>query len=764
MRLVAAACFVGALIANPARASTLVGVLSDGPSPYLEAVVESLEAELVSLVGEEEVTLRRFDGTWSVESIRRGLAEARQTQDLRLLVTLGPVSESIVFAAPSPRPVVAALGTPAPSSTEEGLVHVIAPIVLLEREVARIGEILPATRVGIAIDASWIDSAPMVRDYLRRIQSDLRVTLVPVPVDENGGWEAPNDLSALIWSHALRVGPEARRKVFQEALAARLPVMDALDPDGVKEGALLSTVPRNASTLRGREIALAIQALLKGEPPPDFEPLPERLLVNTEVAKRLGIGIPFEVLSEARVIAPEERRPARTLTLDETSERALKANPGLAAARQNLAAGEQSVRVARSGLLPQAEVGVDAQWIDEDRAAGPFPPAERQMQFVGEATQSIFSAEAWRVFETEDQRQRAREATFRASELDVVGFAGRDFLEVLRRLAAERIQRENLERTRVNLSLARIRRRIGVANRDEVFRFEIEVVQSKRGVIEAVAERNRSEITLNILLGESPERPFEAGPLEPGDFLAVDDRLAPYMDDPVAFRKLRAYAEKVSLENAPEVQAARANRKAAERDVTGFQQALFIPRFDLVGNLTQRFLTDGAGTNGGDVGFPVPDDFDWQVGVAARLPLFAGFERYGQLDRARAEVSALRSIEREVELAVAGRVRSALHAAGASRPAVRLSIQGAEAAEKTLELVRDAYRRGRVDIIRLVDAQTQFLTTQLDAADARFDFYVDFIEVERAMSRYSFGPFAQDSNSFFRELATYAATPSEVAQ
>jgi outer membrane protein TolC len=91
--------------------------------------------------------------------------------------------------------------------------------------------------------------------------------------------------------------------------------------------------------------------------------------------------------------------------------------------------------------------------------------------------------------------------------------------------------------------------------------------------------------------------------------------------------------------------------------------------------------------------------------------------------------------ERVEQLIDAG-VRTELYSAGAALAAVTLTRKAAEAARDNLELVVDLYRRGKVDIIRLVDAQTQSLVADLAAANASYDYVVALLFVNREISHF----------------------------
>ena len=104
-----------------------------------------------------------------------------------------------------------------------------------------------------------------------------------------------------------------------------------------------------------------------------------------------------------------------------------------------------------------------------------------------------------------------------------------------------------------------------------------------------------------------------------------------------------------------------------------------------------------------------------------------------------------------------------MHQAGASRAAVRLRGDAATAAGQNLELVTDAYRRGAVNIITLIDAQNQTLVTQLAASNALYDFLIDYLSVERAAAAFGFRMTVEDRD-LIRELAIFAERSARYAE
>ena len=79
----------------------------------------------------------------------------------------------------------------------------------------------------------------------------------------------------------------------------------------------------------------------------------------------------------------------------------------------------------------------------------------------------------------------------------------------------------------------------------------------------------------------------------------------------------------------------------------------------------------------------------------------------------------------------------------------------ATAAKKNLDLVTDAYSRGAVSILDLLDAQNAALIAEETATNAVFDFLIDLMNLQRSLGGFDFFLDEQGLDGWLERLQHY---------
>jgi len=565
----------------------------------------------------------------------------------------------------------------------------------------------------------------------------------------------PPGIEAVYVTPLIHLPPGDFDRLVEGLIDRRLPSFSLMGRMEVERGVLAGLKPDIFPRL-ARRVALNVQRILLGE---DAGALPvvfapgEQLTINMATARAIGVSPSWAVVTEAELIRQDREDVTRRLDLYAAVREAIAANLELSAKDRFVAAQAQNISEARAHLLPQVSLAGTGMVIDEDRAEGSMgQQPERTVSGSVSATQVLYSEAAWANLSIQKKLQMGREEERRQQRLDIVQAAATAYLNVLRALTFERIQTENVKRTRSNLELARVREVVGSAGPAEVYRWESQIASNRKTVIEANARRNLAEMELNRLL----HRPLEESFLtqEPELDTSVRGVYHKYLGDKRTFRLFRTFLVQEGMNTSPELTQLDAMIAVQERGLRSANRGFWIPILAARGELSHTFSREGAGVE------PLPmDDTNWSLGLSASFPLFEGGAKFAARRKALETLAQLRLEREAVAERIEQRVRSAAHTVGASYAGIGQTLEAAEAAEKSLDVVRDAYSRGVVSVVVLLDAQNAALLADLAAADALYTFLIDLVFVGRAIGQLGFTD--EEQEAFFRRADEYLKTPQQ---
>ncbi|MDD5658062.1 MAG: TolC family protein [Elusimicrobia bacterium] len=239
--------------------------------------------------------------------------------------------------------------------------------------------------------------------------------------------------------------------------------------------------------------------------------------------------------------------------------------------------------------------------------------------------------------------------------------------------------------------------RNGMKSLADLLKSETDWRSSELLVSQAEAERRRALLQFNLLI----DRPADAGAvlevdLEPGTTvlpgLSVDVEYA--------------------LSRRPELVFARLAVAAAETAAS-----------DAVRAGAPQFSADAAWSrtgNGSRVGNPEPSP-NYRLALSLSLPLgFNGASQIFNAASARARAAAARQDLGATIRQVRSEVHSAFIALGQALDAHRIAALKQDIARRNLELVNEQYKQGSADVIRLAQAQLDYLQARTEKSQALF--------------------------------------------
>ena len=759
-----------------------IAVILDGPWQRNDEVRSAFEKEILDLTeGEFRVEFpadKRAVGRWTTESVKSAFDRLMADRQVDMIIALGVIGSHVAGTLRSFRkpvlapyvidPILQGIPIKDGKSGQSNFSYVSFPDVL-EADLRAFRELVGFERCTILTTAGYNEAIDGLAERAVKVAEKLGIQATLISVAESSA-EAlaaiPQDAEAVYLAALVRMPAEEISKLAEGLTARKLPSFSMMGLEDVQRGVLAGvSVGLDQPRIR-RRLALNIQRILLGENARELTVVlsrNERLAINIATARAIGFTPTWAALTDAEQIKPERREAPRALTLAGATAEALRENLDLRANEQEVEAAEKDVRRALAGLLPQAGVSADAVVVDEDRAVASFGQQARfQTTARGSLSQMIFSDPALGNLTIQRHLQESRVYQRQALKLDVALDASVAFLQLLAAKAFERIRRDNLGVTRSNLELAQVRRSIGVAGPSEVFRWESQLAQDQSAVIAASANRNAAEIAVNRLLNRPLEEPFIAQDLNLDDpTLPTAGSKTPYfLANRWSFRKFRGFMAREGLAESPELKAIDAGIDANTRSVSVASRVFWLPQFFLQGDAAQILGQRGAGSEAPATGgFPVQDDTIWSVSAVASIPLFEGGARFADLAQAQRRLSQSEIERQALAQRIEQLIRANIHQLGASYANIGLARASAEAARKNLEVVRDAYGRGALTYLNLLDAQNAALVADLTAANAVYDCLIDFMTVQRSVSRFNILRTPEENQAFQERMRVFIDDP-----
>jgi len=348
----------------------------------------------------------------------------------------------------------------------------------------------------------------------------------------------------------------------------------------------------------------------------------------------------------------------------------------------------------------------------------------------------LYSDDVWAGYRAEEYLQEGRQMDHERVRLDVTYSAAVSYLNLLRARTIEKIYKDNLKLTEANLKRARIRVSTGAAGPDEVYRWQTKYAQDRRQVLYRETDTLDALEAVNRIMHRPLEKSFEPEETTLGDplFIMGDRFFCRLMENPVYFQRFRGFAMEEAVGNRPELKVYDSAIKAKKRLALAARRAHWLPEFSVDWSVDELLADSGNGERRESLSHL--DDTDWRVGVYARFPLFEGGKKKARLNRLEEEVNLLNNDQNAAAEAISQGVLRALNRTRASYPSITLTRQAAEAARKNFDLVTDSYVQGIKSITDLLDAQNQSLSADLNAANAVYDFLIDYMGVERALGKF----------------------------
>jgi len=425
--------------------------------------------------------------------------------------------------------------------------------------------------------------------------------------------------------------------------------------------------------------------------------------------------------------------PAPNMTLRDALVSAYNTNPDLAAERANLRATDENVPIARAAGLPgvTSTGGVSQGLYDTDSSIAPTRRGSLGLDLSvpvysgGSVRNSVRGAET---------RVEAGRAALRAAESELFVQVVTVYVDVIRDEAIVRLNQQNVKVLEVNLQATRDRFEVGDLTRTDVAQSEARLALAQSQLRAAEARLIGSRENFIRVVGVAPGilAPPPALPGLPGN---VQE------------------AVETALANNPNLLAAKKQEEATGFDVS-VARAGRLPRvsvgvggdyYNYLGSVSSQAALAGYGKDG----------FATTVGLNVSVPLFQGGRPAAQVRQAQARRSASMENVTFAERAVIAQTRSQFAIYQSSLRVIESSRVAVEANRLSLEGVRAENSVGTRTILDILNAEQEFLNSQVQYVTAERDAYVAGFTLLAVMGKAEAEDLGLDGGALYNPVEHY---------
>jgi outer membrane protein TolC len=727
----------------------VVAVVRDGPPPG-EDMMLAVETELIRHL-QAGVTVgfkadSSFDAGWDPAQVPGAVEAALADPEVDFILVTGALGTAHALTLDLAKPVISAFVqradvfhlpfTDEDNSLHDNLVFIVQPQ-LAKRGVEAFRRLVPFETLHILVGAENLAYFPSLESQLRTVGAELGVAVKIVPVSDDVESMltslGADEVEAAYLSVLPQLDTAARRRLILGLTDRGIPTFSLIGHPDVERGALAGITPDMLVQVV-RRTALNLSRLVRGEPASDLPVLltaDSRLLVNGRTAAALEISPSQEVRMFAAFLHGEAMEDnAEPLVLAEALRLAGQQNAALSVQDAVTESAQHQASIFGSSLWPQ--INADLAYLETDAALA-FTSAGLA---TDGSTRALLSLDQLiyddRVMSGYKQSKHLAESSVENREavrLDVLAEAGTSYLNLALAHELYEVDLSNLRLSEDNLELARLREQVGYSGRDEVLRWQAAVAENRSALFARARDSETARITLNQVLGVDQDRRWrpEEAAVNPEVFSFLQGRLTPFLGQPGAQRRLREVFTEVALGNSPEIRALDQIAEAQGVEVSRSKRAYWLPSF-----FARATYADDIGGGTGD--FPGLEGDNYTVSVALSYPLFQGGRRTDESAKARSDMEA---VERQLTLThqlVERRMRTATRQVESSFPSIKFSLMSAEASGDNLVIVQDKYAEGIVNVTDLLSAQDAKFTADRLAVVAVYEFLLDIIDLQRALS------------------------------
>ncbi|MGJ8736992.1 TolC family protein [Zobellia laminariae] len=633
-----------------------------------------------------------------------------------------------------------------------------------KNDLKKLKELTNFKNVGIIIDKPFIDMLP-IKATFDAISESIGTNYTLIPFESVSDITSKLDtVDAVYMAGGFFLSDLEIATLSSVFIEKKLPSFTINNVTYVEKGFMATNNPTINYNQILRRLALTVEQYINGTPLaeiPVFVDYKSQLTINYNTAELTNVAIKYSLINTVEFVGKFDNvLSEKKYNLLELIEKGLHRNLALKSQEKEVVLRSQDVKTAKSNYLPSITANAGANYVDPDVAVLGFGQTP-EFQTSGNITlqQTIFSETANATISIQKNLKKAQQENFNAIELNTVLNISNVYFNTLILKANAQIQKSNLDLTKRNLKIAEQNFNLGQSSKSDVLRFNSQMAQNNQAMIESVNQLEQGFIALNQLLNNPIHTKIDVDNTTLGEnvFGAFQyEQFVDLLDSPTTREMFVEFLIEEARKNAPELKALGYNLSAAERSIQLNGKGRFLPTVQLQGQYNSVFNRNGAGSTT-QPGFVLPDN-NYTVGVAMSIPIFNRNQTNINRKTALIQKDQLNILKENTEQVIDVNVRNSILNVINQISNIELSKISEQTAKEALELTQVSYASGAVNVVQLIDAQNNYINTQLASATAVYGYLVNMIQVERFIGHYFLLSTTEDNSKFTQRFIAYLNT------
>ncbi len=752
-----------------------IGILSDTLLESKSELLIDLQNEIIAVVGQDaEITFTELLANNHNSITAQKNYESLLANDTDIIIAFGIVNIKFLLNQNSySKPLIifgnvnsdfVALPRSKKTSGIDNLTYVITPY-SHKKDLSAFNKICKYSNIGIIVDdflPSVIDLEKEFNQIFVNEKTDYTIIKISELLNERFTFK---NIDAVYISGGFSLNDFDFNKIINKINSNKIPSFSAFGKDDVNNGVLASIQPENSKTIFFRRLALNIESIISGINASEL-PLKvdytNRLSLNYDTAKEIGFPIRYSMLSDLDIVGGDNNvNKGETITIVDLINSVVSSNLGLNAEKKNIDLAEQEAKLSRSNFLPEIALGNTSTYIDP-KIAEVSNGANPEFRNTGSLSlnQLIYSEEAASNNYIRKELTKAQTEQYNAIELDAVLNVSNAYFNSLGSIANARIQNQNLQLTKKNLEISKQNFSAGASGKSDVLRFRSQLAQNTQTLIEAGNDVQQNYYLLNQLMNRniSDAIQLEDAILGSGVFKQYSyDAFFNLIDNPDTQEKFIKFLVQEALVNSPELKNIGFNLNAVERNYKLNNWGRLVPTLGVQGQYNFDFIRSGKGR---DVMTPFPQipDQNYNLGLQLSLPIFQKNQRNINKQTAQISKDQLTIQKDEIVLNIEKNINDICLEVVNQFTRIEISKVSERAAKESLELTQTSYENGAVPVIQLIDAQNNYLQSQLASETANYSFLLSIIQLERSIGYFFLMHTAEENEDFINRMNQFIFT------